>query len=58
MEASRLDRVHVAVADTLVEITWDEREELIERLRIVTGGDRIVRKFEAVGASRPVPLDE
>lgn len=58
MEAGRLDRVYVDVAGESVEISWDERDELLERIRIVAGDETIVGKIEAVGASRPVELDE
>jgi hypothetical protein len=58
MEASRLDRVHIEVAENLVEITWDERDTLLRRLRIVSGCDTIIERFWAVGASSPVELDD
>ena len=57
MEARRLDRVQVNVAGNDVEITWDERDTLLGRLRLLSGCESIVQKFEAVGASRPVKLD-
>ena len=57
MERSRLDQVYVDVAGTLVEIAWAERDWLLEKIRVVAGFETIVRKFEAVGASRPVELD-
>ena len=57
MEARRLDRVQVNVAGNDVEITWDERDRLLGKLRLLTGCDSIMQKFEAVGASRPVKLD-
>jgi hypothetical protein len=58
MEASRLDRVQVDVAGEIVEITWDERGKLLEKLRTVAGCDTIVFQFEAVGASGPVELED
>jgi hypothetical protein len=58
MEASRLDRVQVDVAGEIVEITWDERDALLEKLRGVAGSDAVIAKFEAVGASRPVELED
>ena len=58
MEVSRLDRVQVAVADEIVEIRWAERDALLEKLETIAGCDTIVEKFEAVGASRPVHLDD
>jgi hypothetical protein len=58
MGAGRLDRVHLDVAGELVELSWDERDELLERIRIVAEDEPIVAKLEAVGASGPVELDE
>jgi hypothetical protein len=58
MGASRLDRVQVNVAGDPVEITWDERDTLLRKLRILTNCETIVENFEAVGASRPVELDD
>jgi hypothetical protein len=57
MEASRLDRVQVDVAGEIVEISWDERDTLLGKLRSVAGSVAVGAKFEAVGASRPVELD-
>jgi hypothetical protein len=56
--ASRLDRVQVDVAGETVEITLDERDTLLEKLETIAGCDTIVEKFDAVGASRPVHLDD
>ena len=56
--ASRLDSVQVDVAGEIVEINWDERDALLEKLEGVAGCDTIVEKFDAVGASRPVHLDD
>jgi hypothetical protein len=50
------DTVHVDVAGDLVEISWAEREELLERVRIVAGDKGIVSKFTAAGARGPVEL--
>ncbi len=50
------DKVHVDVAGDLVEISWAEREELLERIRIVAGDKAIVSKFTAAGTSRHVEL--
>ena len=58
MAASRLDRVQVDVAGEIVEISWDERDTLLERLERIAGCETIVETFEAVGASRPVQLDD
>ena len=57
MEAGRLDRVRVDVAGEIVEITWDERDVLLEELAFAEGTKSIRERFEAVGASRPVELD-
>ncbi len=58
MAAGRLDRVQIVVAGEIVEITWDERDTLLEKLETIAGCDTIVEKFDAVGASRPVHLDD
>jgi hypothetical protein len=57
MEVSRFDRVQVDVAGEIVEISWDERDTLLGKLRSVAGSVAVGAKFEAVGASRPVELD-
>jgi hypothetical protein len=57
MEAGRLDQVQIDVAGELVEISWDERNELLERIRIVVDDETILAKFEAAGTRRPVQLD-
>jgi hypothetical protein len=53
----RLDRVYVDVAGVIVEITWHERDVLLEELAFAEGTKPIRERFEAVGASRPVELD-
>ena len=58
MEASRLDRVRVNVPGETVEINWDELDMLLGKLRVLDGCETIVQNFEAVGASRPVELDD
>jgi hypothetical protein len=55
---SRLNRVQVDVAGELVDLTWDERDALLRKLRRVAECETIVQKFEAVGASRAVQLDD
>jgi hypothetical protein len=57
MESSHPDRVEVQVAGETVEITWDEREALLDRLRNVHGRETIVAKFQAVETSRTVVLE-
>ena len=49
MEANRLDRVHIEVAENIVEITWDERDTLLVKLRDVAGCETIIERFWAVG---------
>jgi hypothetical protein len=58
MAAGRLDRVQVDVSGEIVEISWGERDALLEKLETIAGCDAIVEKFDAVGASRPVQLDD
>ena len=53
----RLDCVHVDVAGEIVEISWSERDVLLEELAFAEGTKTIREGFEAVGASRPVALD-
>jgi hypothetical protein len=57
MEVGRLDRVHVDVAGEIVQISWDERDVLLEELAWAADTKPIRVKFEAVGSSRPVELD-
>ena len=57
MEASRLDRVGIDIAGEIVEITWDDRDVLLEELAFAEGTKAIRERFEAVGASGPVELD-
>ena len=47
--------MRVKAARATIEIPWDSREALLGRLR-AEGADALVRAFEAVGTSRPVPL--
>lgn len=56
MGASGLARVRVA--ENLVELSWEEREALLERLHDVGGSEAIIERFWAVGASWPVVLDD
>jgi hypothetical protein len=58
MAPSRLDRVQVDVSGEIIEISWGERDALLEKLETIAGCDTIVGKFDAVGASRPVHLDD
>jgi hypothetical protein len=54
----RLDRVHVATRHAVVEITRHERDTLLEELAFAPGMKAVREKFEAVGASSPVELDD
>jgi hypothetical protein len=58
MEPGRLDRVQVDVVGELVEISWTERDTLLDQLQADDESDTIIDAFEAVGASRPVELDD
>lgn len=57
MEPSRPGRVRVDVAGEIVEISWHERDVLLEELAFAEGTKPIRERFEAVGASQPVELD-
>jgi hypothetical protein len=48
--------ITTANADLTV-ISWDAREQLLERVRQPEGGEDVARRFQAVGATRPVTLD-
>jgi hypothetical protein len=54
----RLDRVRVTTQSGVVEITWDERDTLLEELAFASGMKAVREKFEAVGVSRSVELDD
>ena len=58
MEASRLNRVIVAGSReaSTVEIPWDSRDALLERLRREADAEPIIAAFRAVGATRPVQI--
>jgi hypothetical protein len=58
MGASRLSLVHVEVAGNLLEITWDERTALLDKLSDDAGSATIIERFWAGGASLPVVLDD
>jgi hypothetical protein len=57
MEGGRLDRIRIDVAGETIEMTWHERDVLLEELAFASGTKEIRIKLEAVGASRPVELD-
>ena len=58
VSTGRLNRVIVAGSRDAktVEIPWDSRDALLERLRRKGGADAIIAAFQAVGATRPVKL--
>jgi hypothetical protein len=56
MDASRLDRVPVDVDGEIVEISWDERDALLNHLAYVAGSHSVRDRFAVVGATRPVDL--
>lgn len=58
MQGSRLDPVRVNVAGEIVEISWDERDALLDKIRNVSGCETIIERFWAAGASRPVELND
>ena len=53
----RLDRVAIATSRTTIELPWSSRDQLLHEIRNLGGADEIRHAFEAVGASRPVPLN-
>lgn len=57
MERRRLERVPIDVAGETVEVTWHERDVLLQELANAAGTKGIRIKLEAVGESRPVRLD-
>ena len=52
----RLDRVAISTSSRVVELPWSSRDRLLHEIRHLDGADAIRTAFEAVGASRPVPL--
>jgi hypothetical protein len=52
----RLDRVAIATSRTTIELPWGSRDRLLHEIRNLAGADTIRTAFDAVGASRPVPL--
>jgi hypothetical protein len=59
VEANRLDRVTVQLTGKRSHmLTWADRDALVRRLSLLRGGMPIADAFLAVGASRPVELEE
>jgi hypothetical protein len=54
----RLDRISVVTSRGVVEISWMARRELLLRLPTDSSGANVVSRFTAVGATRPVELDD
>ena len=52
----RLDRVAITTTRATIELPWSSRDRLLHEIRNLDGADKIRIAFEAVGASRPVPL--
>jgi hypothetical protein len=52
----RLDRVAISTRSGTVELPWSSRDLLLHEIRNLDGAERIRTAFDAVGASRPVPL--
>jgi hypothetical protein len=55
---SRLGRVAIVTTRGVYVIDWVARDVLVARLRTLEDSDRMVRAFEAAGASHPVKLPE
>ena len=53
---ARLDRVTITLWQGAIEIPWSAREELLDEIGQLPGGETAVRAFIAVGASAPVRL--
>ena len=54
----RLDRVAISTKSGTVELPWTSRDRLLHEIRNLDGAETIRHAFEAVGASRPVPLSD
>jgi len=54
----RLDVVKVATSRGVVEISWSDRAELLERLEEISGSEDLVAAFKDAGTTRPVELNE
>jgi hypothetical protein len=51
------ERVEITTGRESVEISWDERQELLDRIRQAANATVLGGKFEDVGTSRPVELE-
>jgi hypothetical protein len=54
--SERLDRVAVSTSRATIELPWGSRDQLLHELRHLDNAEPIRAAFEAVGATRPVPL--
>jgi len=52
----RLDRVAITTTHATIVLPWSSRDRLLHEIRNLDGADAIRTAFDAVGASRPVPL--
>ena len=52
----RLDRVAVSTSRATIELPWGSRDRLLHEIRHLDNAEQIRAAFEAVGATRPVPL--
>jgi hypothetical protein len=53
----RLDTITVALDRGDVTLTWETRQQLLDRLQHVHDSSNLRATFEAVGATRPVELN-
>jgi hypothetical protein len=58
VEGRSNERVEILLIRGAVVIPWKSREELVERIREVSGTDSLIDSFEAVGTSRPVEFSQ
>jgi hypothetical protein len=58
VRVGRPSRVRIATAGGAIEISWGARSTLLDRLRGIDRATSIRAAFLAVGASKPVELDE
>ena len=56
MPSHQIDHVRVALSRGIVEVPWDSRCALVERVRRLASGTPTVDTFEKVGVSQPVVL--
>jgi hypothetical protein len=52
-----VNQVRIATTAKVVVISWDARQQLLERVQQLHGGASLITRFEAVGTSQPVKLD-